>query len=181
MHNLKTLNVKRTKITDDRAIACFNVGWVESSRPTDYQSTYGGPRRLNPPDILPDLNKALALAGSALTDRGLANLGNLPSLIHLDVRWSKVTDQGLVQLRELPFLRTLYLENCVGITDEGAAILATMHGLESLNVSRTSISREGVLRVATLPRLRCLHETYYGPEMRVKLQRTLPAGCKLNH
>lgn len=138
------------------------------------------------PDGSPPLPELLEVrqsnsAGSALTDRGLANLGNLPNLIHLDVRWSKVTDQGLVQLRELPFLRTLYLENCVGITDEGAAILATMHGLESLNVSRTSISREGVLRVATLPRLRCLHETYYGPEMRAKLRQTLPAGCKLNH
>ena len=81
-------------------------------------------------------------SGSLLTDRGLANLRNLPSLIHLDVRYSKVTDQGLIQLRELPFLRTLYLEDCANITDQGAATLATMHGLESLNVSRTKSPRK---------------------------------------
>ena len=120
-------------------------------------------------------------AGSVISDRGLANLGNLPSLIHLDVRWSKVTDQGLVQLKELPFLRTLYLENCIGITDEGAAILATMPGLESLNISQTKITPAGVLRVAALPRLRCLRETYHEAEMRAKLRQTLPAGCELNH
>ena len=120
-------------------------------------------------------------SGSLLTDRGLANLRNLPNLIHLDLRWSKVTDQGLAQLKELPFLRTLYLADCVGITDEGAAILATMHGLESLNISQTKISPEGVLRVAALPRLRCLRATYYEPEVRAKLRQTLPAGCELNY
>lgn len=120
-------------------------------------------------------------SGSLLTDRGLANLGNLPSLIHLDVRWSKVTDQGLIQLRKLPFLRTLYLENCAGITDQRATILATMHGLESLNVSRTKISKEGVLRVAALPRLRSLRASYYEPEVRAKLRQTLPAGCELTY
>lgn len=120
-------------------------------------------------------------AGSALTDRGLANLGNLPSLIHLDVRWSKVTDQGLTQLKELPFLRTLYLGGCIGITDEGAAILATMPRLESVNISQTKISQAGVLRVAALLRLRCLRATYYEPEVRAKLRQTLPAGCELSY
>lgn len=134
------------------------------------------------PDGSPPLPELREVRGaSALTDRGLANLGNLRSLIHLDVRWSKVTDQGLTQLKELPFLRTLYLGDCIGITDEGAAILATMHGLESLNVSQTSISREGVLRVATLPRLRSLRATYYEPEVRAKLRQTLPAGCELTY
>lgn len=118
-------------------------------------------------------------AGSLLTDRGLANLRNLPSLIHLDVRWSKVTDQGLVQLKELPFLRTLYLGNCIGITDEGTAILATMTGLESVNISQTKITQAEVLRVAALPRLRCLRATYYEPEVRAKLRQTLPVGCEL--
>ena len=116
---------------------------------------------------------------SLLTDRGLANLRNLPSLLHLDLRWSKVTDQGLTQLKELPFLRTLYLGDCAGITDEGAAILATMPGLESLNISQTKITPAGVLRVATLPRLRCLRATYYGPEVRDQLRQTLPVGCEL--
>ena len=120
-------------------------------------------------------------SGSLLTDRGLANLGNLTSLIHLDVRYSKVTDQGLIQLRELPFLRTLFLENCAAITDQGAAILATMHGLESLNVSQSKISQEGVLRVAALPRLRSLRTSYGGKEMRAKLRQTLPAGCELTY
>ena len=118
-------------------------------------------------------------SGSLLTDRGLANLENLPSLLHLDLRWSKVTDQGLTQLKELPFLRTLYLGDCAGITDEGAAILATMPGLESLNISQTKITPAGVLRVATLPRLRCLRATYYGPEVRDQLRQTLPVGCEL--
>ena len=104
---------------------------------------------------------------------------NLPSLLHLDLRWSKVTDQGLTQLKELPFLRTLYLGDCAGITDEGAAILATMPGLESLNISQTKITPAGVLRVATLPRLRCLRATYYGPEVRDQLRQTLPVGCEL--
>ena len=118
-------------------------------------------------------------SGSLLTDRGLANLGNLPSLLHLDLRWSKVTDQGLTQLKGLPFLRTLYLGNCAGITDEGAAILATMPGLESINIWQTKITPVGVLRVATLPRLRCLRATYYGPEVRDQLRQTLPAGCEV--
>ena len=130
---------------------------------------------------LPSLRELRLSRSSALTDRGLANLRNLPSLLHLDVRYSKVTDQGLAQLRELPYLRTLYLENCAGITDEGAAILATMHGLESLNITRTRITPAGVLRVAALPRLRCLRENYHDAEMRAKLRRTLPAGCELSY
>ena len=118
-------------------------------------------------------------SGSLMTDRGLTNLGNLPSLIHLDLKNSKVTDQGLTQLKGLPFLRTLYLGNCSGITDEGAAILATMPGLESINIWQTKITPVGVLRVATLPRLRCLRATYYGPEVRDQLRQTLPAGCEV--
>jgi Leucine Rich repeat len=138
------------------------------------------------PDGRPPLPRLLEVRqsnafGSLLTDRGLANLGNLPSLIHLDVRYSKITDQGLTQLRDLPFLRTLYLENCFGITDEGAEILATMHRLESLNVSQTRISRDGLLHVATLPRLRCLRATYYDQETRSKLLQILPADCELCH
>ena len=64
-------------------------------------------------------DRIIQVPETPLSDRGLAHLGNLPSLIHLDLRHSTVTDLGLTQLRELPFLRTLYLENCIGITDEG--------------------------------------------------------------
>lgn len=128
---------------------------------------------------LPELRE-LRLRGSGwLTDRGLVNLGSLPSLIHLDVMNSQITDQGLAQLKGLPFLRTLYVEACPRITDEGAAILASMHKLESLNVLRTNITKDGVLRLAALPRLRCLRQSYREQEMLAKLRQTLPAGCKL--
>ena len=114
-----------------------------------------------------------------LTNSGLANLQNLPNLVHLDVSHSKVDNHGLASLKSIPTLRTLYLAGCLGIDDEGADRLAELTGLHSLNVAYTSLTEVGLMKLATLKRLRYLRlSTHF--QVSAELRQKLPPTCKID-
>ena len=66
----------------------------------------------------------LSLAGTRVTDGGLASLAELPRLRWLNL-WgcTDVSDAGLPSLAALRNLRSLTLWGCTGVTDKGAAAL----------------------------------------------------------
>jgi hypothetical protein len=53
--------------------------------------------------------RVVRLAGTRLTDTGLASLGKLTGLVCLDVAGTKITTEGLAALKELTNLEQLYL------------------------------------------------------------------------
>ena len=118
----------------------------------------------------------LRLSGSNLSNAGLANLHNVPNLVHLDLSQTDVDHDGLKSIKSIPTLRTLYLAGCYGITDKAAEDLAEMSGVVSLNVAGTRLTRAGLLKLGTLKRLRSLRcDVQVTPE----LQQCFPPNCKI--
>lgn len=121
----------------------------------------------------------LRIAESYITNAGLANLHQIPNLIHLDVSHSRIDDDALPTLKELPVLRTLYLGGCSQITDRGAPELASMHNLTSLSVADTPMTMKGLIQLADLPRLRRLRIGWMNP-VPDELSERLPSRCQLD-
>ena len=119
----------------------------------------------------------LRLSGSNISKAGLANLHNVPNLVHLDLSQTSVDDGGLESIKSIPTLRTLYFAGCYGITDKAADDLAEMTGLESLNVAGTRLTQAGLLKLGTLKRLRSIRsDVQVTPELR----KCFPPKCKID-
>ena len=119
----------------------------------------------------------LRLSGSKISNAGLANLHNVPNLVHLDLSQTDVDDDGLDSIKSIPTLRTLYVAGCFSITDKAAEDLAEMTGLESLNVAGTRMTQAGLLKLGTLKRLRSLRsDVQVTPELR----QCFPPNCKVD-
>jgi internalin A len=78
------------------------------------------------PDLFPNLGW-LELDGCAITDAGLAHLGRLKRLWHLSLNDTPVGDAGLRHLANLPALHRLQLDR-TQVTDQGLASLEVMKG-----------------------------------------------------
>jgi hypothetical protein len=61
---------------------------------------------------------SLTLAGTLVTDAGLAHLGNIPNLERVNLSGTEITDAGLMRLETLTQLKTLRLGQ-TDVTDEG--------------------------------------------------------------
>ncbi|MGK5593774.1 MAG: hypothetical protein ACSNEK_00250 [Parachlamydiaceae bacterium] len=86
-----------------------------------------------------------------VTDEGLAYLSKLPFLESLNLKHCiNITNRGLANLKDLP-LRRLNLENCVGIKDQGLVHLKAMP-LEYLNLNSCALIRgKGLTHLTNLP------------------------------
>lgn len=88
---------------------------------------------------------ALYLGGSReLTDEGVRHLARLPRLKHLDLSGTAIGDRALDVLQDLPGLETISLA-MTRVTDEGVARLAHCHQLRRVNLSWTETG-DGALR-----------------------------------
>lgn len=97
------------------------------------------------------------LQGKAVDDAALAALAPLAQqLTWLNLAGTGVTDAGMAQLEHFPKLTRLHLENTT-VGDAGLAHLAKLEHLQYLNLYGTSVSDAGLEHLHTLPNL---HKVY---------------------
>jgi len=95
-----------------------------------------------------------SIAGTNFGDAQLAKLVPLgPNIRWLDLAGTRVTDDGLAALASLPNLTRLHLER-TPITDAGLAAAASLASLEYLNLYGTMISDAGLESLRKLPKLK---------------------------
>ena len=115
------------------------------------------------------------LRGRDLTDKGLANVAALKSVVVLNLRDTQITSSGMVHLKGLTQLRRLHLER-TKVDDKGIENLIGLSKLEYLNLYATKITDKSLDRLADLENLRQLYlwqtdVTDYGV---AKLKKALP-------
>ena len=84
----------------------------------------------------------LNLAGSKITDAGLAQVASLTNLRRLHLEKTAITDAGLAHLKGLANLEYLNLYG-TAVTDAGLAHLAGLKNLRNLYVWQTKVTAEG--------------------------------------
>ena len=96
------------------------------------------------------------LVGDKIADEQLATLGPLANqLTWLNLAGTKVTDGGLAAVAALPKLTRLHLER-TGVTDAGLVHLAGLQHLEYLNLYGTQVSDAGLESLKGLKKLKKL-------------------------
>lgn len=112
----------------------------------------------------------LCLRHSIISDAGLAHVGKLRKLEHLDISFDEesdstlshqpITDVGLVHLANLRRLKDLGLAGSA-IGGEGLRYLAAMTDLEDLDLGKTKLTDAALVHLVRLPRLKWLdiHDT----------------------
>ena len=119
---------------------------------------------LSPQD--PWLQCNASIAGTNFSDAELAKLAMLgPNLRWLDLAGTAVTDAGLAQLASMPNLTRLHLER-TGVSDAGLAHVTGLTDLEYLNLYGTAISDAGLDQLQTIPKLKQIYvwQTKVTPE-----------------
>lgn len=104
---------------------------------------------------LPEM-RSVSLAGTSVTDKGMAELGRLAKLEELSLDGTGITDAGVLRLAGLQDLKSLYLGG-TGITDEGAKVIAGLRELRIVCLEETQVSDSGLTLLARLPQLEELH------------------------
>ena len=89
----------------------------------------------------------LNLAGTAVTDAGLAQVAGLKNLQRLHLEKTAVTDAGLAHLKNLTELRYLNLYG-TKVTDKGLESLKGLKKLRNLYVWQTAVTEEGAKALA---------------------------------
>lgn len=98
-----------------------------------------------------------SIAGTNFGDLELSKLAPIGANIQwLDLAGTAVTDGGLAHLAAMPNLTRLHLER-THITDEGLARLAVLNNLQYLDLYGTEISDAGLERLRTMPKLKQLY------------------------
>lgn len=128
---LKSLGLRRTRITDDDLVALQAFTQLE----------------------------VLDLADTGIGDAGIAHLAKLPRLREIDLgnrsNESGITDAGVAALAQLAELRRLNLRNSQ-VTDAGMKHLERLTKLEHLDLIKTKISGDGLRHLVGLEKLRRL-------------------------
>ena len=94
------------------------------------------------------------VAGKNFSDSELAKLAQLgPNLRWLDLAGTKISDDGLAQLAAMPNLTRLHLER-TAITDAGLTNVANLPNLEYLNLYGTEITDAGLQTLEKVPKLK---------------------------
>jgi uncharacterized membrane protein len=95
-----------------------------------------------------------SVAGKDFGDAELAKLAPLSlNLRWLDLAGTKVSDLGLAALRNMPNLTRLHLER-TAVTDGGLSNVVSLVGLEYLNLYATEIGDGGLQQLESLPKLK---------------------------
>ena len=103
---------------------------------------------------------SLNLAGTQVTDAGMAHVAKLAALEILHLGWTEIGDRGLAALAALPALDTIILHGA-RVTDAGMAELARFPAVEAIDVQETGVGDPGVAALVPLaPRLRRLYLGY---------------------
>ena len=113
-----------------------------------------------------------AIAGTNFDDAGLSKLAPLgPNLRWLDLAGTRISDAGLASLRAWPNLTRLHLERTT-LTDAGLAWLTNLTQLEYLNLYGTAVSDAGLTQLEKLPKLKHLYlwQTRVSPEAAKQFQ-----------
>jgi len=116
------------------------------------------------------------LVGDTIADEQLATLPPLSAqLTWLNLAGTKITDGGLAIVAGLPKLTRLHLER-TGITDAGLAHLAGLSNLEYLNLYGTQVTDAGLAQLAPLANLKkiFLWQTAVTADGAAALQAALP-------
>jgi len=88
----------------------------------------------------------LNLAGTGITDAGLAQLAQLPNLTTLHLEKTGIADAGLVQIKDLEHLEYLNLYG-TKVTDNGLDNLASMEHLKKLYLWNSQVTEEGAKKL----------------------------------
>ncbi len=107
-----------------------------------------------------------SIAGTNFDDRALAKLASVgANLRWLDLAGTAITDAGLAQLSAMPNLTRLHLER-TRIGNAGLARLATLNQLEYLNLYGTEITDAGLEPLQDMPKLKQIYlwQTKVTPE-----------------
>lgn len=99
---------------------------------------------------------AYHLTDGKVTDKFLAPLTALKSIVHLNLRGTEISDDGLKQLSALTTLERLHLEK-TKIGDKGLVHLKGLSKLEYLNVYGTQVTDAGVDSIVALKNLKKLY------------------------
>ena len=90
----------------------------------------------------------LNLAGTSVTDEGLAQVGVLTNLTRLHLEKTGIGDAGLEHLGGLKYLEYLNLYG-TEVTDSGLAHLSTLENLKKLFLWQTKVSSDGAKQLST--------------------------------
>jgi mono/diheme cytochrome c family protein len=105
----------------------------------------------------PLLQADLKFVPDGATDEHLALLAPVAANITwINLAGSRVTDAGLAVLAGMPRLTSIHLER-TGVTDAALAHLASLSHLEYLNLFGTKVSDAGIATLAALPGLKRLY------------------------
>lgn len=97
------------------------------------------------------------LIGAQVTDQDVALLAGLePTLVSLNLAGTSITDAGLAALGSFPRLERLHLAR-TGVTDAGLVHLSGLGELSYLNLYGTAVSDVGLASLAGLPNLTRLY------------------------
>ena len=125
------------------------------------------------------------LMGTNITDKELAMIKDLPSLVELRLGTTKITDAGLAVAKNLPELQVLSLE-LTSVTDAGITHLKDLKNLVYLNLYGTAVTDAALDNLKDKKYLRSLYlwQTKVTEEGVKKLQEALPTveintGAKL--
>ena len=99
--------------------------------------------------------KWLRLWGHSGTDASLARLRKSTALLGLQLTSSKISDAGLEHLAKFPNLRWLTLNN-TRVTDSGMAHLSQLGSLEELILTNTKVSDASIPAIAGLRKLQLI-------------------------
>ena len=98
-----------------------------------------------------------AVAGTNFGDADLAKLAPIAANLRwLDLAGTAVTDAGLAPLSAMPNLTRLHLER-TAVTDDALPNLAKLSNLEYLNLYATDVSDDGLEALQKLPKLKHLY------------------------
>jgi Leucine-rich repeat (LRR) protein len=84
----------------------------------------------------------LYLEGTRTTDVAMRAIGNMKSLVELDVSHCPITDTGLASLSEHASLKQLWLTG-TQVTDASIEVLASLPRLERIAIDGTAITEVG--------------------------------------
>lgn len=92
--------------------------------------------------------------GPRITDEGMAAVGRIPTLRHIDICAHMVTDDGVSAIAGLRNLEVVWLSRC-SVTDKCVPVLSGFTGLKELNVNYTGVTPAGLAKLrAALPSTR---------------------------
>lgn len=98
----------------------------------------------------------LQLLGSNITDKSVAPLKEIQSLVHINLAGTKITDAALASLSSLTNLTRLHLER-TAVSDSGLSHLKPLASLSYLNLYGTEISDAGLQHLKGLTNLQRLY------------------------